>query len=68
MNGTWDTTILYSSFDDPQFDADMAALDENISAINAFAAELDALDDGSVIKTYLALREKQAYLSSKLFI
>lgn len=68
MNGTWDTTILYSSFDDPQFDADMAALDENISAINAFATELDALDDGSVIKTYLALREKQAYLSSKLFI
>jgi len=68
MNGRWDLTILYNGFDDEAFRADLAALDENIQAINLFAAKLDSYADGDLIHRYITLAEKQSYLASKLFI
>ncbi|MBQ4354303.1 MAG: hypothetical protein IJC71_05355, partial [Clostridia bacterium] len=68
MNGIWDLSILYSGYDDPDFAADLAALDENIAAVNTFASELENYSDKDTVSTYLSLAEKQSYLASKLFI
>lgn len=68
MNGRWDLTILYNGFDDAAFAADIASLDENIKAVNTFAAELDSYADRDLIHQYITLAEKQSYLASKLFI
>lgn len=52
MNGTWDLSYLYESFDDPKFQADLAALPADVQALDALLkadaepkAKLEALVD-----------------------
>ncbi len=68
MNGLWDLSILYNGFDDPAFQADLTALDENVASFSGFAAEHASYDDADMIKRYLTLAEEQSTLVSKLFI
>ena len=44
MNETWNLDPIYKGFDDPAFEADMAALKQEAEAINAFIAELPSLE------------------------
>ncbi len=68
MNGLWDLSILYTGFDDPAFQADLAALDESVASFSRFATEHTSYSDADMIKRYLTLSEEQSTLASKLFI
>ncbi len=66
MNEFWNLDPIYKGFDDPAFDADMAALKEKAAEISAFAAELNALSPTQGLTQGIRLQEQFAELVSKL--
>ncbi|MBQ7325962.1 MAG: M3 family oligoendopeptidase [Clostridia bacterium] len=68
MNKQWDLSILYSGFDTPEFQADMAAFDEAISEVIAFSEKLSSLTPEELLVGYIKLETKVNALAEKLFI
>ena len=68
MNSTWDLTILYDSFDDPKFSADMTALDGAISDCISFKERAGELDRESFLVEFLEGQTRISELVNKLFI
>ena len=66
MNEIWNLDPIYKGFDDPVFDADMAALKEKVSQVNAFAAELPSMSAKDGLTQGIALQEQFSMLVSKL--
>ena len=66
MNEVWNLDPIYKGFEDPAFAADMAALEELVKDINAFAAELSGLDALSGLRQGIVWEEKLTSLVMKL--
>ena len=67
MTNEWDLTILYSGFDDPAIEADLASLDDAIAAKNALAADAESRTHSELLASYISLSETIGELSSKLY-
>ena len=66
MNEVWNLDPIYKGFDDPAFEADMAALKHEVEAINAFAQTLPHAEPLAGLKAGIALQERFSDLVSKL--
>ena len=66
MNEFWNLDPIYKGFDDPAFDADMAALRQAVAQYNDFAATLDNLAPVDGLKDGIAWEERIADLVMKL--
>ena len=66
MNEVWNLDPIYKGFDDPAFEADMAALKEAVEKIDAFAANLSEAEPLAGLKTGIALQEEFSDLINKL--
>ena len=66
MNKTWNLDPIYKGFDDPAFDADMAALKNKVDEIVAFAAQLPKLSAHEGLTQGIILQEQFSDLISKL--
>ena len=66
MNKTWNLDPIYKGFDDPAFDADMAALKNKVDEIVAFAAQLPNLSAHEGLTQGIILQEQFSDLISKL--
>ncbi len=66
MNAVWNLDPIYKGFDDPAFEADMNALKEAVTKINAFADTLAQVDPLTGLKQGIALQEQFADLVGKL--
>lgn len=66
MNEVWNLDPIYTGFDDPSFEADMAALAAEVEKIGAFAAELPNLEAREGLCRGIALQERFSDLISKL--
>ena len=66
MNEVWNLDPIYKGFDDPAFEADMAALKAEVEKIGAFAAALPTVAPVEGLKTGIALQEKFSDLVGKL--
>ena len=66
MNEVWDLTPLYKGFDDPAFDADMAAMKQLVADFTAFSKELPDVEPVAGLRRGVELLEKLADLG-KLF-
>ena len=66
MNEVWDLTPLYKGFDDPAFEADMAAMKQLVADFTAFSKELPNVEPVVGLRRGVELLEKLSDLS-KLF-
>ena len=66
MNEVWDLTPLYKGFDDPAYEADMAAMKQLVADFTAFSKELPNVEPVVGLRRGVELLEKLADLS-KLF-
>jgi len=66
MNTCWDLDPIYRGFDDPVFEADMAALKTEAENIAAFAGALSNMAPGDGLRKGIALQEKFYELVNKL--
>ena len=66
MNEVWNLDPIYKGFEDPAFEADMAALKAEVEKIGAFAAALPTMAPIDGLKTGIALQEKFSDLVNKL--
>ena len=66
MNEVWDLTPLYKGFDDPAYEADMAAMKQLVADFTAFSKELPNVEPVAGLRRGVELLEKLADLS-KLF-
>ena len=66
MNEFWNLDPIYKGFDDPAFEADMAALRQAVADYNAFATALDTLSPLEGLKQGVAWEEKITELLMKL--
>ena len=66
MNEVWNLDPIYKGFDDPAFDADMAALKEMVEKIQAFSAALFDMDSLQGLKQGITLQEQFSDLVNKL--
>ena len=66
MNEVWNLDPIYKGFDDPAFEADMAALKDAVARIEAFAATLAQAEPLAGLKEGIALQELFVDLLSKL--
>ncbi len=66
MNEFWNLDPIYKGFDDPAFEADMAALKEEVANITAFAAGLSTLEPIDGLRRGIALQERFGELVGKL--
>jgi len=66
MNEVWNLDPIYKGFDDPAFEADMAALKDAVARIEAFAATLAQAEPLAGLKEGIALQELFVELLSKL--
>ena len=66
MNEVWDLTPLYKGFDDPAYEADMAAMKALVADFTAFSKELPNMEPVAGLRRGVELLEKLADLS-KLF-
>ena len=66
MNEVWNLEPIYKGFDDPAFEADMAALKAEVGKITEYAAQLPGMDALEGLKTGIALQEKFSELTMKL--
>jgi len=66
MNERWNLDPIYLGFDDPAFQADMAALKTEVEKITAFAESLSSAEPLVGLKTGIALQEKFSELVNKL--
>ena len=66
MNEFWNLDPIYKGFDDPAFEADMAALKQKVTEISAFSAQLPSLSAIQGLTQGIALQEQFSDLVSKL--
>ena len=66
MNEFWNLDPIYKGFDDPAFEADMAALKQKVTEISAFSAQLPNLSAIQGLTRGIALQEQFSDLVSKL--
>ena len=66
MNEVWDLTPLYKGFDDPAYEADMAAMKALVDEFTAFSKELPNVEPVAGLRRGVELQKKLADLS-KLF-
>ena len=66
MNEFWNLDPIYKGFDDPAFEADMAALKDEVAKIIAFAEALPTLSPLEGLRQGIALQEKFSELVNKL--
>jgi len=66
MNEVWNLDPIYKGFDDPAFEADMAALKAEVDAIAAFAQALPGMEPIEGLRQGIALQEKFSDLVGKL--
>ena len=66
MNEFWNLDPIYKGFDDPAFEADMAALRQCVTEYNACAATLDTLSPLEGLRAGIAWDEKLSQLVMKL--
>ena len=66
MNEVWDLTPLYKGFDDPAYEADMAAMKQLVADFTAFSKELPDVEPVAGLRRGVELLEKLADLG-KLF-
>ena len=66
MNEVWNLDPIYKGFDDPAFEADMAALKAEAEKFSEFAGKLSAMDPLEGLKTGVALEERFSDLVGKL--
>ena len=66
MNEVWDLTPLYKGFDDPAYEADMAAMKALVDEFTVFSKELPNVEPVAGLRRGVELLEKLADLS-KLF-
>ena len=66
MNEVWDLTPLYKGFDDPAYEADMAAMKQLVADFTAFSKELPNVEPVAGLRRGVELLEKLADLG-KLF-
>ena len=68
MKGTWDLSILYTGFDDPEFQRDEACLDEAIEKLSALAERSETAEPKDLLKEYIDVSEAIAEYANKLII
>ena len=66
MNEVWNLDPIYKGFDDPAYEADMAALKEKVAQIGAFAGQLPELEPIQGLQQGIALQEAFSELVGKL--
>ena len=66
MNEVWNLDPIYRGFDDPAFDADLAALKEAVSEFASFTKTLANAEPLAGLKTGIACQERLMELGSKL--
>ena len=66
MNEVWNLDPIYRGFDDPAFDADLAALKEAVSEFASFTNTLASAEPLAGLKGGIACQEKLMELGSKL--
>ena len=66
MNEVWNLDPIYKGFDDPAFDADLAALKEAVAEFASFTATLANTEALEGLKTGIACQETLMTLGSKL--
>ena len=66
MNEVWNLDPIYRGFDDPAFDADLAALKEAVSEFASFTNTLASAEPLAGLQTGIACQEKLMELGSKL--
>ena len=64
MNKEWNLDPLYKGFEDPAYQADLAAMQQLVADFTAFAAELPNLESAEGLRRGVAYLEKQADLMS----
>ena len=67
MKGTWNLDPIYLGFDDPDFEAHMAAMKEAVEKVCAFAATLETVEPLEGLRTGIALEERITALAERLF-
>ncbi|MBE6635567.1 MAG: M3 family oligoendopeptidase [Ruminococcaceae bacterium] len=68
MNYTWDLSILYTGFDDPEFSKDIASLENALGEMVKFADSADRLGHRDLLDGYISINEKITSLANKLII
>ncbi|MCD7755883.1 MAG: M3 family oligoendopeptidase [Firmicutes bacterium] len=66
MNETWNLDPIYTGFDDPAFESDLAALKEKTAEFAAFAAALPETEPAQGLHQGIALQEELSALMRKL--
>ena len=66
MNDVWNLDPIYKGFDDPAFEADMAALKAEVEKITAFADTLSTVEPIDGLREGIALQEHFSDLVGKL--
>ena len=66
MNEVWNLDPIYTGFDDPKFEADLAAAKEKLTAFTAFTATLADADPAQALLTGITMEEELSELAGKL--
>jgi len=66
MNEVWNLDPIYTGFDDPAFEADLAAAKEKLAAFTAFTATLAEADPAQALLTGITMEEELSELAGKL--
>ena len=64
MNEVWNLDPIYKGFDDPAYQADLAAMRDLVAEFTAFAQELPNLEPIEGLRKGIAMQEKMADLSA----
>lgn len=68
MDYTWNLSILYNGFDDPEFALDTERLGAAIGEFVAFAENAESMAHSALIEKYITLNEKVSEYAGKLII
>ena len=66
MNEVWNLDPIYTGFDDPAFEADLASAKEKLAAFTAFTATLAEADPAQALVTGITMEEELSELAGKL--
>ena len=66
MNEVWNLDPIYTGFDDPAFEADLATAKEKLAAFTAFTGTLAGAEPAEALRTGIALEEELSQLAGKL--
>ena len=66
MNERWNLNPIYTGFDDPAFEADLASLKQKVAAFAAFSEGLADTEPAEGLRQGIALEEEIVNLVNKL--